>query len=75
VAQDAEVSTAVEIVVTTYVLDDFLNHGQEFFSAGLRLSEPVRTFRFTAYEEPDGPGARQFNGPDFKVIGGPATGQ
>jgi len=55
--------------VTTYVLADFLNQGQEHYSVGLRLSEPVRTLRFTAYHEEEGEGARRFNGPDLKVIG------
>jgi len=62
------------VSVTTYVLADFLNQGQEHYSVGLRLSEPVRTFRFTSYHEEEGEGARRFNGPDLKVIGLDAEG-
>jgi len=56
------------IVVTTYVLEDFLNQGQELVAAGLRLSAPARSFRFTVYQEPEGDGATRYNGPDLKVL-------
>lgn len=56
------------ITVTTYVLEDFLNQGQELGSVGLRLSEPARAFRFTAYQEAEGEGAVRYNGPDLKVL-------
>lgn len=57
------------ITVTTYVLPDFLNQGQELGSVGLKLSEPASRFRFTAYQEAEGEGAVRFNGPDLKVLG------
>lgn len=56
------------ITVTTYVLEDFLNQGQELGAVGLRLSEPASAFRFTVYQEPEGEGAVRFNGPDLKVL-------
>lgn len=56
------------ITVTTYVLEDFLNQGQELVSVGLKLGEPARSFRFTVYQEPEGEGAVRFNGPDLKVL-------
>ncbi len=63
------------IVVTTYVLEDFLNQGQELGAAGLRLSEPASAFRFVVYQEPEGEGAVRFNGPDLKVLAlAPASG-
>jgi len=60
--------TPTGLVVTTYVEDDFLNHGQELSSVGLRLPQAVRTVRFTAYQEAEGEGAVRYNGPDLKVI-------
>ncbi len=56
------------VVVTTYVQDGFLNQGQELSSVGLRLAEPARHFRFTAYQEAEGAGAVRYNGPDLKVL-------
>ena len=60
--------TPTGLVVTTYVEDDFLNHGQELGSVGLRLPQAVPTVRFTAYQEAEGDGAVRYNGPDLKVI-------
>ena len=57
------------LTVTTRVIDDFLNQGQELGSVGLKLSEPVQTFRFTVYQEAEGDGAVRYNGPDLKVLG------
>lgn len=57
------------IVVTTFVQDGFLNQGQELGAVGLRFSEPVATFRFTSFQEPEGEGATRFNGPDLKILG------
>ena len=56
------------IVVTTYVKDDFLNHGQELSTVGLRASQPVSTFRLTAVQQAERPGAIRYNGPDLKVL-------
>lgn len=56
------------IVVTTYVKDDFLNQGQELSAVGLRASQPVSTFRFTALQQAEGAGAARYNGPDLKVV-------
>lgn len=56
------------IVVTTYVKDDFLNQGQELSTVGLRASQPVSTFRFSAIQQAEGPGAVRYNGPDLKVV-------
>ncbi|MGV8839447.1 MAG: exosortase-dependent surface protein XDP2 [Bauldia sp.] len=56
------------ITVTTYVQEGFLNQGQELGAVGLRFSQPVTTFRFTSYQEPEGEGAVRFNGPDLKVL-------
>lgn len=56
------------ITVTTYVLPDFLNQGQELGAVGLQLSAPASNFRFTSYQEPEGEGAVRFNGPDLKVL-------
>lgn len=56
------------IVVTTFVQDGFLNQGQELGSVGLRLSQPVSSFRFTVYQEAEGEGAVRYNGPDLKVL-------
>jgi hypothetical protein len=60
--------TRTGITVTTYVQERFLNQGQELGSVGLRFSEPVTTFRFTSFQEPEGEGATRFNGPDLKVL-------
>ena len=60
--------TRTGITVTTYVLEDFLNQGQELGSVGLHLSEPARAFRFTVYQEAEGEGAVRYNGPDLKVL-------
>jgi len=57
------------IIVTTYVLEDFLNQGQELGTVGLKLSAPAKRFRFTAYQEAEGEGAVRYNGPDLKVLG------
>lgn len=59
------------ITVTTFVQDGFLNQGQELGAVGLRFSEPVTTFRFTALQEPEGEGATRFNGADLKIFGLP----
>ncbi len=56
------------IVVTTYVVDGFLNYGQELAAVGLKASQPVTTFRLTAYQEKEGAGAVRYNGPDLKVL-------
>ena len=42
------------ITVTTYVLEDFLNQGQELGTVGLKLSAPADRFRFTVYQEAEG---------------------
>ncbi|MGD9739159.1 MAG: exosortase-dependent surface protein XDP2 [Bauldia sp.] len=57
------------ITVTTFVQDGFLNQGQELGAVGLRFSEPVTTFRFTALQEPEDEGATRFNGADLKIFG------
>lgn len=56
------------ITVTTFVQETFVNQGQELGSVGLRFSEPVNRFRFTSLQEPEGPGATRFNGPDLKIF-------
>lgn len=56
------------IVVTTYVVDGFLNYGQELSAVGLKAGQPVTTFRLTAYQEKEGAGAVRYNGPDLKVL-------
>lgn len=56
------------IIVTTYVKDDFLNQGQELSTVGLRASQAVTTFRLTAVQQAEGPGAIRYNGPDLKVL-------
>lgn len=60
--------TPTGIVVTTYVQEGFLNQGQQLSSVGLRLEEPARSFRFTAYQEGEGDGAVRYNGPDLKIL-------
>ncbi len=56
------------ITVTTFVNPTFLNQGQELASVGLRFELAVTTFRFTAIQQPAGPGAVRYNGPDLKVL-------
>lgn len=60
--------TRTGITVTTHVQEGFLNQGQELGSVGLRFSQPVTTFRFTSFQEPEGEGATRFNGADLKVL-------
>lgn len=57
------------ITVTTYVQEGFLNQGQQLSSVGLKSPVAVKTFRFTALQEPEGPNAVRYNGPDLKAIG------
>jgi hypothetical protein len=57
------------VTVTTYVQDGFLNQGQQLSSVGLKSPVAVKTFRFTALQEPEGPDAVRYDGPDLKAVG------
>jgi hypothetical protein len=57
------------VTVTTYVQEGFLNQGQQLGSVGLKSPVAVKTFRFTALQEPEGPNAVRYDGPDLKAIG------